>query len=193
MTSEVRGIRSREHLVQAIEAGQRFKYLFFWGHQPAPGGRITQAGLSQWFAAPFEAGGRLYPTAEHYMMAKKAELFGEHELAAQILAAASPGQAKALGRTVSGFDERVWQQQRREIVVRGNLHKFSQHPALRSYLLDSGSRVLVEASPLDTIWGIGLEAASPAASNPDEWRGLNLLGFALMEVREALAGGASGL
>lgn len=71
-------------------------------------------------------------------------------------------------------------------MVSGNLEKFAQNPGLQRYLLDSGNRVLVEASPLDRIWGIGLEARDPAAADPERWQGLNLLGFALMEVRERL-------
>ncbi len=183
-------IGSREQLVSALASGQSFKFLFFWGHQPGPGGAITKSCLSQWFAAPFQAEGKLFYTAEHYMMAKKAELFGEPELAQQILAAKDPGKAKALGRWVKRFDEQAWQEHRWGIVVAANKYKFGQHPRLKHYLLGTGTQVLVEASPVDTIWGIGLEAKSPAAANPSQWQGLNLLGFALMEVRAALSGSA---
>lgn len=184
-------MNSREQLMQALASGQSFKFLFFWGHQPSSDGAVTQSCLSQWFAAPFEAEGKLFHTAEHYMMAKKAELFGQPELALQILAAKDPGKAKALGRAVQHFSERTWQEHRWDIVVAANTHKFSQHPCLKSYLLGTGTRVLVEASPVDSIWGIGLEAKSPAAADPSQWNGLNLLGFALMEVRAALGGRAA--
>ncbi len=184
-------IRSREQLVSAAASGHRFEFLFFWGHRPSTDGTITKSCLSQWFAAPFQAEGKLFPTSEHYMMAKKAELFGEPALALQILEAKDPGKAKALGRAVKHFDEQTWQAHRWGIVVEANKHKFGQHPRLQHYLLGTGSRVLVEASPVDAIWGIGLDAMSPAAANPSQWNGLNLLGFALMEVRSALAGSAA--
>ena len=88
-----------------------------------------------------------------------------------------------------GFDDAVWQRERYGIVVEGSVHKFASDPALRAYLLCTGDRVLVEASPLDRIWGIGLAADDERALDPARWRGLNLLGFALMEARERLRRG----
>jgi ribA/ribD-fused uncharacterized protein len=120
------------------------------------------------------------------MMWRKATLFGDNETASQILAASHPRQAKALGRQVTGFNQRVWDSHRYDAVVAGNLAKFSQHDELRTFLLGTGERVLVEASPVDRIWGIGLAADDPRAGDPAQWRGPNLLGFALMEVREVL-------
>lgn len=184
-------IRSHEQLIKAVAAGQALKYLYFWGHQPAPDGAVTQSCLSQWYASPFEAEGTLYHTAEHYMMAKKAELFSQPQLAKEILAAPDPGKAKAIGRSVQNFDNAVWNRHRWDIVVAANTHKFSQHAALGSFLVGTGTRILVEASPVDCIWGIGLDAKSAAAADPRQWKGLNLLGFALMEVRAALMGGAT--
>lgn len=86
------------------------------------------------------------------------------------------------------FDGAVWERERFGIVVEGSVHKFSSDPALRAYLLGTGTRVLVEASPVDPIWGIGLAADDPGSHDPARWRGLNLLGFALMEARERLRG-----
>jgi hypothetical protein len=120
------------------------------------------------------------------MMFRKAELFNDLETAERILKAGRPAAVKALGRTVRGFQESIWQQNRVAIVVDGNHAKFSQSELLRSFLLGTKQRVLVEASPVDKIWGIGLTADDPRAENPLEWRGLNLLGFALMDVRERL-------
>jgi ribA/ribD-fused uncharacterized protein len=122
------------------------------------------------------------------MMAGKARLFGDPAAAERILAARTPAEAKNLGREVQGFDEKVWEAARFEIVVAGSTAKFGQDPALRAYLVGTGSRVLVEASPLDRVWGIGLAADDPRAADPAGWRGLNLLGFALMEARAALSG-----
>lgn len=163
------------------------KFLFFWGHQPERDGSIGKGCLSQWWPCTFTADGEQFPSAEHYMMWRKALLFGDGEVAARVPAARTPGEAKALGRKVSGFDEDVWVSARLSIVVSGNLAKFGQNPALRSYLLGTGSRVLVEASPLDRVWGIGLAADDPRAADPSSWQGLNLLGEALMEVRSRLS------
>lgn len=96
-------------------------------------------------------------------------------------------QAKAFGREVRGFDEKAWTEHRLEIVVAGNTAKFSQHEELGRFLVETGDRVLVEASPLDRVWGIGLTADDPRASDPAQWLGLNLLGVALTEVRSKLS------
>jgi hypothetical protein len=131
---------------------------------------------------------RLIASGERVMMAGKARLFGDLAAADRILAARTPAEAKKLGREVQGFDEQVWEAARFEIVVAGSTAKFGQDPALRSYLVGTGRRVLVEASPLDRVWGIGLAADDPRAADPAGWRGLNLLGFALMEARDRLSG-----
>lgn len=118
------------------------------------------------------------------MMAEKAALFDDQENRAQVLRAPTPNAAKALGRKVRGFNDKVWLQHRYDIVVRANQAKFSQNPQLNEYLLQTGSRVIVEASPVDNVWGIGLAQDSADANNPNLWKGLNLLGFALMQVRD---------
>ena len=127
-----------------------------------------------------------YPSAEHYMMAAKARLCGDAEAAGKILAVTHPGAAKALGRQVRGFDEQCWAEHRFDVVVAGNMAKFGQHQQLQDFLAGTGSRVLVEASPRDRVWGIGLAASDQRAASPEHWPGLNLLGFALMEVRHQL-------
>jgi ribA/ribD-fused uncharacterized protein len=180
-------IRDKDALIAAMDGGTKPKWLLFWGHQPAKDGSITKSCFSQWWPSPFEVQGETYPTAEHFMMAEKARLFGDEATRHTILAAKHPKQAKALGRQVAGFDEEGWNAKRFEIVVRANRAKFEQNPALREFLLGTGKRVLVEASPVDRIWGIGLAGDDPAAEDPQQWRGLNLLGFALMEVRSILS------
>jgi ribA/ribD-fused uncharacterized protein len=112
------------------------------------------------------------------MMAEKATLFGDVATRAQIMNAPNPSAAKALGRGVRGFDEGAWARARFAIVCRANEAKFGQNPDLRAYLMQTGTRVLVEASPVDRVWGIGLAQDDERASNPNLWRGLNLLGFA---------------
>ncbi|MCC3152685.1 NADAR family protein [Hymenobacter sp. BT770] len=171
-----------EHLAQGI----RVKYLFFWGHQPSKDGVITKSCFSQWWMADFTIANTCYPSTEHWMMAEKARLFNDEATLARILAANSPAEAKKLGREIGGFEPEVWEAHKYEIVKIGNLHKFSQNPELLQFLLATNDRVLVEASPVDTIWGIGLGADSPDAEYPSNWQGPNLLGFALMEVRDQL-------
>ncbi|MDJ0363985.1 NADAR family protein [Hymenobacter sp. H14-R3] len=180
-------------LIANFEKGKRTKFLFFWGHQRSKSGDLTAACFSQWWPAPFVVDGVRYATTEHWMMAQKALVFSDMEVFNQIMVAKSPAEAKALGRQVRQFDEATWTSQRMALVVRGNLAKFQQHPDLQEFILHTKERVLVEASPVDRIWGIGLAADSERAENPKQWQGLNLLGFALMEVRDQLRAPASGI
>ncbi|MFF3596285.1 NADAR family protein [Kitasatospora indigofera] len=179
--------RSREELTALVAAGARPKYLLFWGHRPQPGGQTGPGALSQWWPSPFEVDGITYPTAEHWMMAGKARMFGDEQMVPRILKARTPAEAKALGRQVKGFDDRRWTADRFELVVAGSVAKFEQDPALRSYLLGTSQRVLVEASPVDRIWGVGLAADHADVTKPSRWQGLNLLGFALMAARARLS------
>jgi ribA/ribD-fused uncharacterized protein len=172
-------------LIEAHERRQRLKWVFFWGHSSPPG-NVTKACLSQWYPAPFRVGREEYPTAEHWMMAEKARLFGDDDALKRVFAASHPGEAKRIGREVRGFEEPVWREARYRIVVDGNVLTFAAHPELRDFLLTTGERVLAEASPVDPVWGIGLAADDPRATDPSLWRGSNLLGFALMDVRERL-------
>jgi hypothetical protein len=186
MTVTAADIRTVDQLHSFILEGGQPKYLLFWGHQPPVGGGTGKGCLSQWWPVSVTVDGVTYPSAEHYMMAAKALLFDDAEIAARIQAAPHPGAAKMLGRQVRGFDEQRWAQRRFDLVVTGNLAKFGQHPELRDFLLGTSSRILVEASPLDRIWGIGLAADDERATSPQLWPGLNLLGFALMEARDQL-------
>ena len=176
----------RQQLQQACKRGERFAYLCFWGHTPKLAGSVDKSCLSQWYPAPFEVGEHCYATAEHYMMAQKALLFDDEAVFERILQAAHPKEAKALGRQVRHYQADVWEAQRFDTVKTANLAKFSQHADLRAFLLATGEQVLVEASPVDAIWGIGLAADHAHATQPPKWRGLNLLGFALMQVRAQL-------
>ena len=179
-------IGSREELVDFVNHGNKVKYVFFWGHRPPKTG-VSKSCFSQWYASPFVIEGISYSTAEHYMMAEKARLFGDEENREKIITTGNPGEAKKLGRRVKGFEEHLWVKHCFDIVIAGNLAKFSQNPELKGFLLNTGNRVLVEASPKDRIWGIGLAADNPDVENPNLWQGLNLLGFALMVVRDQLA------
>ncbi|MCV2486797.1 NADAR family protein [Flavobacterium sp. SH_e] len=162
------------------------KFLFFWGHQPSKDGTVTKTCFSQWWLSSFEVAGVTYKTAEHWMMAKKAELFKDQEILEKIVQCNSPAEAKKLGRKVRNYDDKIWLENRFEIVKQGNFHKFSQNTDLKTFLLNTNDRVIVEASPVDPIWGIGMASDHTDALNPKKWKGLNLLGFALMEVRDEL-------
>lgn len=177
---------SLDDALRLERAGRRFKILTFWGHRPARPGAVDQSCLSQWYPAAFEVDGHRFRTAEHFMMAHKAWLFGDERSAARILEARSPALAKDLGRRVSGFDDATWTQHRYDVVRRAGEAKFAAHPELAAYLAGTRHRVLVEASPVDRIWGVGLASDDERIDTPSRWRGLNLLGFALMEARAAL-------
>lgn len=173
-------------LIQRIQQGERLKYVFFWGHQPKKDGSIGKTCFSQWFESSFSLNGISYLTAEHYMMAEKARLFDDQDALNQIIASQTPALAKKLGRGIRGFDEARWNERRFDAVVEGNLAKFSQHASLKEFLLNTGDRILVEASPVDKIWGVGMAEDHLDIENPALWQGLNLLGFALMKVRQQL-------
>lgn len=171
---------------QLLKEEKQHKLLFFWGHHPNADGSISKACMSQWWLSSFVYENVTYKTAEHWMMAKKAELFNDTEMLQRILEAKSPAEAKKLGREMRGFNEATWREKRFEIVKQGNLLKFGQNEELKNYLVNTGSRVLVEASPEDLVWGIGMAGDNMDASFPEKWKGQNLLGFALMEVRDEL-------
>ena len=151
------------------------RFTFFWSGP-----------FSQWHHSPFQLDGTLYVTAEQYMMAGKARLFRDDENLARILATDDPREQKALGRRVRGFEEARWNAVAREIVLVGNRAKFTTHRDLLQQLLDTEGTTLVEASPLDTVWGIGMAADNPAATDRASWQGTNWLGEVLTRLRDML-------
>ena len=142
--------------------------------------------FSQWYRCRFVEGDTTFNCAEQYMMHGKAVLFGDADVAAEILAADHPRTHKALGRKVAGFDGAVWERERMRIVKAGNRAKFTQNEDLLAALLATAGTTLVEASPFDRIWGIGLGATDPRAKDPQQWKGKNLLGIVLTELRDEL-------
>lgn len=162
------------------------EFLFFYGHYQKNKNIVDQSCFSQWYPVFFKHDGINYPTAEHYMMYQKALLFKDNVIAFSILGTNSPAEAKRLGRLVKNYDEKIWQKERTKIVCNGNFLKFSQNPKLQEYLLSTGDKILVEASPYDRIWGIGMDVTNENKTNPEKWNGLNLLGFSLMEVRDEI-------
>ncbi|EBF5115327.1 NADAR family protein [Listeria monocytogenes] len=175
-----------EKIQHKYRKGEKLKYIFFWGHQPAEDGKISKSCFSQWWICSFKVDGVEYNCAEQFMMAEKAKLFNDMEMREKILAAKHPKQAKDFGRLISGFQEDIWLKNRFNIVMRANQAKFSQNEELKKFLMQTKNRILVEASPVDKIWGIGIAADNKNVENPLYWKGLNLLGFALMEVRDEL-------
>lgn len=161
-------------------------FAFFWSHRSSKTQAVRETCLSQWYPSPFRHDGKRYATAEHWMMAGKARLFGSADTERAILATEDPRQAKELGRKISGFDGAVWERERVAIVYEGNLIKFRKHPRLAAYLMRTHPKILVEASPNDAVWGIGLGRDHPFAGRPENWPGQNLLGFCLMAVRDQL-------
>jgi ribA/ribD-fused uncharacterized protein len=151
------------------------KYIFFWGGP-----------YSQWIPSEFIVDGITYNCAEQYMMAEKARLFKDEQALRIIMNARDPATQKATGRRVQNFDQTEWEKIARLVVYRGTLAKFTQNRELLAELLDSRDKIIVEASPYDTIWGIGLSEDDPKRFNESEWRGTNWLGEAIMQVRSDL-------
>lgn len=142
--------------------------------------------FSQWYPSKFTIDDMTYSHAEQYMMAEKARLFKDYETLELIMKSKSPREQKRFGRIVKGFDPEIWKQHRFNIVVKGNLAKFEQNPRFKKKLLETEDQILCEASPYDKIWGIGLSIKDPKVKNRKMWKGLNLLGEALMQVRSTL-------
>jgi ribA/ribD-fused uncharacterized protein len=178
--------RNVHELRQLVAAGRRFEYVLFLEPEPAQAGILGSECLSQWYPSEMQLDGVRFPTAEHYMMWRKARVFGDAHLERQLLEDDSPAVAKRLGRTVRNFRSDVWDRHRFDVVVEGSMAKFEQNETLRQFLLDTCGRILAEASPVDNIWGIGFDATDPRAQEPLQWTGQSLLGFALMRVRDRL-------
>lgn len=163
----------------------RENFVFFWG---------SESPFSQWYNCKFNAFStvnkqikeKTFYTTEQYMMAEKALLFNDRYTYEKIMIAKTPKEYKKLGREVKNFNESTWKKNRFNIVKNGNLHKFFQNDKLKIALYNTNNKIMVEASPYDKIWGIGMKETNPNAINPKKWKGLNLLGEALMEVREEL-------
>lgn len=170
-------MKSNSDLFESIESGNKHEYHYFWKCRK----------LSQWGETPFEADGIHYKTAEHFMMYWKGKLFkADDELLEKILNAPHPRDTKQLGREIPNFNEKIWNKAKMSIVVSGNLAKFRSNDKLAEFLIKTGDKVLVEASPYDAIWGIHMTAADAKKVSPYGWKGENLLGYCLMEVRSIL-------
>lgn len=161
-------------------------FCFFWGHQPSKDGLISESCLSQWWRCTFMENQILFCCTEQYMMYWKAILFEDYEYSQKILCSKDPKEIKEYGRLIRGFDDNKWNEKKSNIVLRGNILKFSQNTELKQFLVDTKDKILVEASPYDKIWGIGMKKNMKGILEPSKWKGLNLLGFILMDVRKCI-------
>ncbi|EFC47831.1 hypothetical protein NAEGRDRAFT_31328 [Naegleria gruberi] len=157
--------------------GNTQKYEFFWKDKSV---------FSNWHAASYVLDGIQFANTEQGMMYGKAKLFGDDEVAKDILANTSPSNAKQLGRMVSNFTDDMWNQNRELIMKRHLYAKFSQNEDIKQTLLSTGDKILAEASPNDAIWGIGMREHEAIETHPSKWPGLNLLGKLLTEVKQEL-------
>lgn len=142
--------------------------------------------LSNWYLSEFQVDGIFYTSMEQYMMHKKALAFGDFTIIEEILNTKDVRKIKLLGRKVRNYNDTVWNGMRQIVVYKGLIEKFGQNAHLRKQLLYTGDSILAECAVKDRIWGIGLSMADPNRFDINNWKGSNLLGFALMEVREAL-------
>ena len=156
----------------------------FYGHKNDIRATVTKSCLSQWYKSDFVVDGIKYCCMEQYMMAQKALLFGDSVNYFKIMGTDIPRDMKRLGRQVKGFDSDIWDSVSMDIVRTGNYHKFTQNEKLMEFLLNTGNTVLVEASPYDHVWGAGIDDTNPDIYMPSKWKGRNLLGFCLMQVRD---------
>jgi len=141
---------------------------------------------SQWYISPFIIDGQIYNCCEKWMMANKADFFGDIEIKKLIMNSDEPKEQKILGRNVKNFDADKWNEVVDDIVYRGNYAKFTQNPDLKEKLLNSGGKMYVECSPYDTIWGNGMNITDTLNTSIQNWRGTNRLGLAIMKVRNTL-------
>lgn len=146
----------------------------------------TNGYLSNWYLSKFIVEGVTFQSMEQYMMYRKACLFGDKTAADQIMQTNDVAKIKALGRGVTGYDDTIWNGMRQVIVFGGLLEKFKQDDDLKKMLLETGNSILAECAVKDRIWGIGLSMNDEDRLDIRKWRGQNLLGFALMEVRDRL-------
>lgn len=173
------------YVKKRIEETPKTPIIYFWGHTHNPK-KITASCLSQWYDCQFVVNDVTYHTAEQFMMAMKASLFKDKKILENIMNENHPSVYKKLGRQIKNFDSKTWDEVKYDIVVRGNIAKFSQNEELKKFLLSTEDAILVEASPYDRIWGIGIDKDTAMKNGVDQWQGENLLGFALMEVRDEL-------
>lgn len=156
---------------------EKGNFIFFWGNSSP---------YSQWHKRDMIIDNKKFSCCEQWMMYSKAILFKDYIIADKIMSTTNPKEHKYLGRQVKNFNSKIWDDNCREIVFKGNFAKFSQHEDLKRMLLSTGDKFHVESSPYDRIWGIGLAEDDPRAMDKSQWLGTNWLGQAIDRVREEL-------
>lgn len=157
--------------------------ILFWKPASANGW------LSNWSKHPIQENGVYFKTVEHYIMYRKALLMKDSASATKILDTDMPYRVRQLGRKIVPYDEKTWASNREAIIFDAILLKVEAYPSLKVALVTSGNKTIVEASPYDKIWGVGLAASDPRILLPEYWEGTNLLGEAWMKVRAHLREG----
>lgn len=156
-------------------------HIFFW---------MPDSFMSNWYSPSplylIDHPSVRFENSEAAFMFLKAMTFGDLFVAKQVIANQDPKYTKGLGKTVNGFTDEVWAEERYNCMLDACFAKFTQNPKLAKKLLATGSKILVEASPYDKIWGVGLAPNDVRVLNPANWRGLNLLGEVLMDIRDLL-------
>ena len=165
--------------MEILEMSHSYKetdeYVFFYG-----------SCFSQWAEFKIDIDGIEYNCCEQYMMSEKAKLFKDEVALAAIMKEVDPAKQKAWGKRVKNFNKEEWEKVCKEIVFKANYAKFTQAPFCYRKLMETGNKIIVEASPYDTIWGIGIGCNDARALDPKKWRGTNWLGEAIMKVRETI-------
>jgi len=181
-------INNKQQLIDSLAQGNKFDFVFFGGEGLAQQVDARRC-FSQWYMADFEVDGHRFVNSAHYVMAAKAKLFGDDEAYHKLLAVSSTDDIQTLGRSIQGFNEQLWLDNRMSIVETSVEQKFAQNPILMAFLKDSADKVIAEANPVDKIWATGVAEDDANATNPAEWRGDSLLGFVIMAVRSRLLAG----
>ena len=142
--------------------------------------------LSNWYPSDIAVDGKRFSSTEQYIMYKKCMILGDEAAAKQVMATDDPEQQQAIGRSARNYHNTVWDGICQVVAMRGLLAKFSQHDDLRRKLLETGDAYLVECARSDHRWACGIGLYDDDRRDIDRWKGKNILGFALMEVRQAL-------
>lgn len=142
--------------------------------------------LSNWWIAPFDLEGIRFCSTEQYIMYKKCEMFGDTSAARAVLATDDPAQQQQIARNAKGYNDVVWKGVRQVVAMRGLVEKFAQNTDLLKQLQDTGDSYLVECAISDKAWACGISLYDKARFDISNWKGSNILGFALMEVRSML-------
>ncbi len=181
-------INNKQQLIDFLAQGNHLDYVFFGG-EGLDQQEDARRCFSQWYMAGFEVEGHRFVNSAHYVMAAKAKLFGDDQAYQNLLGVSSAEDIQTLGRSIQGFNESLWLDNRMGIVDTSVEAKFAQNPALMAFLKASAEKVIAEANPVDKIWGTGLADNDINATNPAEWPGESLLGFVIMAVRHRLLEG----